>query len=313
MQNAAMSYSQHATKNTYTNATHFVQSYAKINLTLDVLGKRSDGYHELATIMQTIDLADTLCLTTTLDGSVQMICSQPELSNEHNLAVRAAQALRQRCSLQQGVIIELHKRVPVAAGLGGGSSNAATVLLALQQWWQLPLSSADMLNIAASLGSDVPFFLQGGLVFCEGRGERLTALEPHWPASMRWLLLLKPPTSVSTATVFRNLPPGDYTDGLHSRAIRTALSNQRQLPLENLHNGLERGVLELYPEVAQARTAMLQAGAPFVRLSGSGSTLFAPFSHLEDAMQTQARLRLQGYELYLTHAVDPRHGPIHFF
>jgi 4-diphosphocytidyl-2-C-methyl-D-erythritol kinase len=313
MQNAAMSYSQHATEKTYTNATQFVQSYAKINLTLDVLGKRSDGYHELATIMQTIDLADTLCLTTTSDGSVRMICSRPELSNEHNLAVQAVQALRQRCSLQQGVIVELHKRIPVAAGLGGGSSNAAAVLLALQQWWHLPLSSADMLNIAASLGSDVPFFLQGGMAFCEGRGERITALEPHWPASMRWLLLLKPPTSVSTATVFRRLSPDNYTDGSHSRAVRTALSKQSPLPLADLHNGLEQNVLQLYPEIAQARTAMLQAGAPFVRLSGSGSTLFAPFSHLEHAMQTQERLRLQGYELYLTHAINPRHEPIRFF
>lgn len=308
-----MSDSQHATKKKYTNATHFVQSYAKINLTLDVLGKRSDGYHELATIMQTIDLADTLCLTTTPDGSVRMVCSQPGLSNEHNLAVRAAQAIRQRCALQQGVVIELHKRIPVAAGLGGGSSNAATVLLALQQWWQLPLSSEDMLNIAASLGSDVPFFLQGGLALCEGRGERIIALEPHWPASMRWLLLLKPPISVSTATAFRNLPVSDYTDGSYSRAVRVALNNKRQLPLEDLHNGLERGVLELYPEVAQARTAMLQAGASFVRLSGSGSTLFAPFANLEDALQVQERLRIQGYELYLTHAIDPRHGHIHFY
>lgn len=306
-----MSYSQHATNNM--NTTHFVQSYAKINLTLDVLGKRSDGYHELATIMQTIDLADTLCLTTTPDGSVRMICSQLELSNEHNLAVRAAQAIRQRCSLKQGVIIELHKRIPVAAGLGGGSSNAAAVLLALQQWWQLPLSPEDMLNIAASLGSDVPFFLQGGLALCEGRGEHITALEPCWPAAMRWLLLLKPPTSVSTATVFRNLPASDYTDGIHSRAVCAALNNQRQLPLEDLHNGLERGVLELYPEVAQARIAMLQTGAPLVRLSGSGSTLFAPFSNLEDAIRVQQTLRIQGYELYLTHAIDPRHGHIHFF
>jgi 4-diphosphocytidyl-2-C-methyl-D-erythritol kinase len=312
MQNAAMSYSQHAT-NRYTSATLFVQSYAKINLTLDVLGKRSDGYHELATIMQTIDLADTLCFTATSDGNVRMICSQPELSNEHNLAVRAVQAIRQRCSLKQGVIIELYKHIPVAAGLGGGSSNAAAVLLALQQWWQLPLSPDDMLDIAASLGSDVPFFLQGGLALCEGRGERITTLESHWPASMRWLLLLKPPISVSTATVFRNLPVSDYTNGLHSRAVCTALSNQHQLPLEDLHNGLERGVLELYPEVAHARNAMLQAGAPFVRLSGSGSTLFAPFPNLQDAMRTQQRLQAQGYELYLTRAINPRHGNILFF
>ncbi len=291
----------------------FIQSYAKINLTLDVLGKRLDGYHELATVMQTIDLVDTLCLTATSDGRVSIICSQPELSNEDNLAVRAAQAIRQRCSLKQGVAIELYKRIPVAAGLGGGSSNAAAILLALQQWWQLPLSSDEMLDIATSLGSDVPFFLYGGLALCKGRGERVTLLEPYWPAAMRWLLLLKPASSVSTAMVFRNLPASDYTNGQHSQAVYKALHNKLQPAQEDLHNGLERSVLALYPEVAQAREALLRAGAPFVRLSGSGSTLFAPFSDLADAIQVQHRLHEQGYEVYLTRAINTNRETIQLF
>jgi 4-diphosphocytidyl-2-C-methyl-D-erythritol kinase len=202
-------------------------------------------------------------------------------------------------------MIELHKHVPVAAGLGGGSSNAAAVLLALQHWWQLPLSSLDLLDLAASLGSDVPFFLTGGLALCEGRGERVTPLPPHWPSTMRWLLLLKPSIGVSTATVFRNLSSSDYTDGSHSQAIGSALSAKKELPLQDLHNGLQRGVLQRYPEVAQAREDMLRAGASYVQLSGSGPTLFAMFSHLDLAAHVQQRLHEQGYEVFLTRAIGP--------
>ena len=183
MQNARMSHAQEAR---ISGNVCFVRAYAKINLTLDILGRGADGYHELATVMQTVDLYDTLCLTATNDDSVSLICTTPELSNDENLAVRAAQLVRQRFALRQGIGIELYKRIPIAAGLGGGSSDAAAVLLALQQWWQLPLSSSDLLNMAAALGSDVPFFLTGGLALCEGRGERVTTLAPYWPPSMRW-------------------------------------------------------------------------------------------------------------------------------
>ncbi|HEV2656272.1 MAG TPA: 4-(cytidine 5'-diphospho)-2-C-methyl-D-erythritol kinase, partial [Ktedonobacteraceae bacterium] len=205
--------------------------------------------------------------------------------------------------LAQGVDIELDKRIPVAAGLGGGSSNAAAVLLALQQWWQL--TPADLHAIAATLGSDVPFFLTGGLALCEGRGERVTPLAPHWPRAMRWLLLLKPTIGVSTAAVFRSLPTSDYTDGSHSRAVSAALQGGGEIHPEDLHNGLERGVLERYPEVAQARADFLQAGASFVRLSGSGPTLFAPFSALADATRVRQHLQALGYETYLTRAISP--------
>ncbi len=307
--NARMSHAQRA--QTSSNGC-FVRAYAKINLTLDVLGRRSDGYHALATVMQTIDLHDTICLTATDDNEVQVICTQPELNNDENLAARAAQAVRQCLALTQGVRIELHKRIPMAAGLGGGSSNAAAVLLALQQWWRLPLSPADLLSVAASLGSDVPFFLTGGLALCEGRGERVTPLAPYWPTSMRWLLLLRPTISISTAAVFRDLPASDYTDGTHSRAVCTALRARRKPQPENLHNGLERSVLERYPAVAQAREALLQAGAPLVRLSGSGSTLFAPFSELACAIQVQHQLQAQGYEVDLSRAIYPDAGVCFF-
>jgi len=310
MHNARMSYAQQIH---ISSCVCFVQAYAKINLTLDVLGRRTDSYHELATVMQTIDLHDTICLTATDDNRVQVICTTPQLSNDENLAARAAHLVRQRLASTQGVKIELYKRIPVAAGLGGGSSDAAAVLLALQQWWQLQLSPADLLNMATSLGSDVPFFLTGGLALCEGRGERVTPLARYWPLSMRWLLLLKPAISVPTAAVFRSLPASDYTDGMHSRAVSSALNAAGNPHADNLHNGLERSVLERYPQVAQARGDLLKAGAPLVRLSGSGPTLFAPFAELARALRVQQELQAQGYEVYLSRAIHPQPGNVCLF
>ena len=302
MHNARMSHAQRAQTS---SDICFVRAYAKINLTLDVLGRRDDGYHELMTVMQTIDLYDTICLTATNDNRVHMISTIPALSNDDNLAARAAQLVRQQLGLRRGIVIELHKCIPMTAGLGGGSSDAAAVLLALQQWWQLPLSPSDLLNLAATLGSDVPFFLSGGLALCEGRGERVTPLAPHWPSSMRWLLLLKPAISVSTAAVFRNLPTEDYTDGTYSRAVCQAFNANRTPRAEDLHNALERSVLEHFPEVALARHDMLQAGASLVRLSGSGPTFFAPFAELVRARRAQQLLHSKGYKVYLSRAINP--------
>jgi 4-diphosphocytidyl-2-C-methyl-D-erythritol kinase len=298
----------HAQQAQISSEACFVRAYAKINLTLDVLGQRSDGYHELATVMQTVDLHDTICLTATDDQRVQVICTTPALSNNDNLAARAVDKVRQYLGWRQGVRIELYKCIPTAAGLGGGSSDAAAVLLALRQWWQLPLSSTDLLSMAASLGSDVPFFLTGGLAFCEGRGERVTPLARYWPPSMRWLLLLKPAISLSTAAVFRDLPASDYTDGTHSKAVASALHANSDPQLEHLHNSLERGVLERYPAIAQARADLLSAGASVVRLSGSGPTFFAPFAELASAIQVQHRVQTMGYEVYLSRAAYPNSG-----
>ncbi|HXX78845.1 MAG TPA: 4-(cytidine 5'-diphospho)-2-C-methyl-D-erythritol kinase [Ktedonobacteraceae bacterium] len=310
MQNARMSHAQRAQTS---GDVCFVRAYAKINLTLDILSKRADGYHDLATVMQVVDLYDTLCISTTSDNQVQIVCSIPELNNADNLAARAVDLVRLRFGITQGVLIELHKHIPMAAGLGGGSSDAAAVLLALQRWWQLQLSSTDLLEMASSLGSDVPFFLTGGLALCEGRGERVTAISAHWPTTMRWLLLLKPAISVSTATVFRSLPASDYTNGTHSRAVCTALQAGQTPELEHLHNCFERSLLERYQEVALARETFLQAGAAFVRLSGTGPTLFAPFPDLNQALQVQKQLQAQGYEVYLSRAIHPNDGMVSVF
>lgn len=297
----------HAQPTQYTNVC-FSKAYAKINLTLDVLGKRADGYHELATIMQTVDLYDTLCLTEIAGERVLLHCNRPELNTMDNLAVRAALLIRQRAQSRRGVLIELHKRIPMAAGLGGGSSDAAAVLRALQQWWQLPLTAGDLLDMATTLGSDVPFFLSGGLALCEGRGERVTPLMPCWPAALRWLLVVKPAIALSTAAIFGSLPASDYSDGTHSQALRADCVEGRELSTQHLYNGLERGVLEHYSQVAQARCDLLEAGAELVQLSGSGPTLFAAFSTLPRACNTLRAMQAGGYEVYLTRAIYPTTG-----
>ena len=167
--------------------------------------------------------------------------------------------------------------------------------------------------MAASLGSDVPFFLTGGLALCEGRGERVTLLARYWPASMRWLLLLKPSISVSTAAVFRALPATDYTDGTHSKAVSAALNANSDPPLEHLHNGLERSVLERYPAVARAREDLFSTGAAVVRLSGSGPTLYAPFAELASALHAHHQMQAMGYEVYLSRATHPSPGDVCLF
>lgn len=306
MHNARMSYAQNAQN----PGVCFTRAYAKINLTLDVAGRRADGYHELATVMQTVDLYDTLCLTESADEQVHLHCDRPELSNAENLVVRAAQLVRERLAIKRGIVLELRKCIPMAAGLGGGSSDAAALLLALQKWWQLPLSGSDLLDMAAVLGSDVPFFLTGGTALCEGRGERVTPLTPRWPTTLRWFVLVKPAIAIATALVFGNLPASDYSDGARSRRVCAALVEGREPRSEDLHNDLERGVLERYPIVARARNDLLAAGAELVRLSGSGPTLYAPFASLARATHVQQDMQTRGYEAYLVRAIYPTAGDI---
>src|SRR4249920_2535745 len=166
-----------------------INSYAKINWTLDVLFKRDDGFHELRTIYQTVSLHDTLTLTET-DGPIEIVCKDPRVPcDDTNLAHKAVAVLREAAGGSRGARIEIEKRIPVAAGLGGGSSNAAATLLALIKLWQVEVDERALLRIAASLGSDVPFFLMGGTALGVGRGEEVYTIEQ---AECQHLLLVNP-------------------------------------------------------------------------------------------------------------------------
>ncbi len=280
-------------------ATVFAPAYAKINLTLAVLGRRADGYHRLASVMQTISLHDTLRLR--LASADRFDCDIAALATPDNLVTRAAEALRAEVGRPDlAAEIELHKAVPAQAGLGGGSSDAATTLVALNALWGLGLSLARLESLAARLGSDTPYLIHGGTARIEGRGE---VVEPLPDAEPLWLVLVKPPVDISTPTIFRALTPADYGDAADTEAVIAAIRAGRPLPFDQLTNTLERGVLRAYPEVLGVRELLLNVGASLVIMSGSGPSLFAPYRTLGEAASLAERARAHGLNPWLCHSV----------
>ncbi len=279
----------------------FVPAFAKINLTLDVLRKRDDGYHDLASVMQTVALCDTLALRPRSDDAIECLCDMPELQNDQNLALRAAYLMRATRQTLGGVTIELAKGIPVQAGLGGGSSDAAAVLVALNTLWRLGYDDRRLEQLAAALGSDAPFFIGGGTARIAGRGETVTPLPDAEPL---WILLAKPARGIATAAVFGALSSAEWSGGEDTEAVAAAIRAREPLPLERLSNALEPGVLRGFPEVAAARQPLLDAGAPIVRLSGSGPTLFAPFRRLAEASAVARQVSAGGLTLWLTRTIS---------
>ncbi len=245
---------------------------AKINLTLDVLGKRPDGYHQVEMVMQNISLADTIILEKT-PGVVSIFCSHPEVpENEDNLAYRAAMALKLVESYAGGVKIHIDKRIPVAAGLAGGSSNAAAVLIGLNRLWALGLSREHLMHIGSTLGSDVPFCILGGTALARGRGEEITPLKAVPELT---LVLVKPPFGVSTAQVYGNFRQEKVANRPDTRAMLQAIEAGDSAAIIRLGaNVLESVTLELHPQVAEIKDRLTQAGAKGVLMSGSGPTVF---------------------------------------
>ncbi|HEU5343219.1 MAG TPA: 4-(cytidine 5'-diphospho)-2-C-methyl-D-erythritol kinase [Ktedonobacterales bacterium] len=277
----------------------FAAAYAKINLTLAVLGRRDDGYHRLASVMQTISLCDTLRIA--VGGADRFDCDVAALAQPDNLVVRAASLLRAEVARPDlAAEIELHKEVPAQGGLGGGSSDAATALVTLNARWRLGLSLARLEALAARLGSDTPYLIHGGTARIEGRGE---IVEPLPDAEPLWLALVKPLVDVSTPAVFGALTPADYGDAADTEAVIAAIRAENPLPFERLTNTLERGVLRAYPEVANVKKALLDLGAPLVVMSGSGPSLFAPFRSLREAASLVERARGRQLNVWLCHSV----------
>ena len=255
---------------------------AKINWTLEVLGRRDDGYHELRTVLQTIDLADTVVvapapdLTLAVTGEGAASLGAPE----SNLAYRAAALLRERFRVRAGARIAIEKRVPVAAGLGGGSSDAAATLRGLARLWGLDLDAATLAALAAELGSDAPFFVYGGTALAEGRGERVTPL-PDAPS--RDIALSFPgrtngDAEGKTARLFAMLRPSDFADGAASAALAAALRAEETRDIPDLDaryvNTFERVADAAFPGLAARREALAVATGRAPRLAGAGPTLF---------------------------------------
>ena len=285
-----------------TNALTY-KAYAKINLSLEVLGKRLDGYHDLATVMQTVDLFDLIHISPAPD--LEFDCNDQQLVDENNLVWRAALQLFEKLPEQkrQGAHIILEKHIPVAGGLGGGSSDAATTLVALNDIWNMGLSKEDLVEEAASLGSDVPFFIYGGTMLAEGRGEELSQLPP---LKSSWVVLLNPGLEMpfdKTAQLYQALSRSDHTDGSITLQLVKNLQNGQRPSPSLLYNTFERAAYERFPQLDQFRVAMVEAGADYVRVSGSGPTLFTLLNDEDEANQIKDALHSQGLQAFAVQTV----------
>lgn len=245
---------------------------AKINLTLDVLHKRPDGFHEVEMIMTTVDLADRVWLRPSNDGHINIRVSERFVPNDRkNLAYQAADLLRRKYGIREGVEITLDKKIPVAAGLAGGSSDAAATLRGLNRLWNLQLSADELAELGAKIGSDVSFCVHGGTALAKGRGEKIQ----HLPAPPNcWVILAKPSISVSTADIYRNLDVNSIKHPDTAGMLEALHSGSYNKMCASLGNVLEPVTMKLHPQVVVLKEKMEQFGADAVLMSGSGPTVF---------------------------------------
>ena len=251
-----------------------VPSFAKTNWSLQVLGRRSDGYHELLTVLQSLDFSDTISFEIPRDKTVLEVEGRKLTSGPDNLVLIAASLLKKCTKVEEGVRIRLSKNIPIGAGLGGGSSNAALTLLALNQLWGCGLSRRELLELASELGSDVSFFMTGGTALAWGRGEQVAPL-PELSRELS-VLVYYPRFEVSAANSYSGLQ--DLPDKLTRPDLNTTIRRFHEvLEARNwsiLRNELEGPVFSRYPLLARKKRELIDAGCEFGMLSGSGSALF---------------------------------------
>lgn len=256
---------------------------AKLNLTLEVVRRRADGYHEIATVFQTIDLVDEIAMGRAQTLSLEI--DDAALDGPDNLVVRAAHALASRAGAEPAARIEVRKRIPVAAGLGGGSADAAAALRGLARLWAYRGALDDL---ARGLGADVPFLLRGGTALARGTGDALNRIQ----TPSLWMVGVTPHYRVphKTARAYGLLATGAHTSGRQTEEIARELAHGRTDALKDAPNAFETIADELFPGLPAFRAALLRAGARWTRLSGAGPTLFTGFDDAAEAQTIASRL-----------------------
>ena len=278
-----------------------LQTPAKINLTLDVVGKRDNGYHDVRMIMETVSLYDTININKT-KGGIIIKCNLPYVpTDERNIAYKAAKLFFEETGAEGGVFMNIRKRIPVAAGLAGGSTNGAAVLKGLNRLYGNPLTYAQLEEIAAKLGADVPYCINGRLALAEGVGEKLTRLAPM-PKTL--VLLAKPDVSLSTKWVYQNLQWDKVsahpdTDG----ALKALAEGDINALAGCMYNVLEEVSIKRYPQIQALKETMLEGGALNAMMSGSGPTVFGLYDDEEKAKVTMNELRKMCGFVYLGHTL----------
>lgn len=249
-------------------------SPAKLNLFLHIVGQRDNGYHELESIFQFLDYGDTIAIRKTTSAEIKLLTPIAGVNHDDNLIVKAAKLLQQTTSCQLGAEIKVTKRLPMGGGIGGGSSNAATVLLALNKLWKTNVSDVELSELGLSLGADVPIFVHGHAAFAQGVGEKLTAVNPK----EHWYLVVHPNVHISTAEVFT--APELTRD--------TPRLPKGEIDIESCHNDCQPTVINRYPEVANLLSWLIEY-APS-RMTGTGACIFSRFDTQQEALQLQEKL-----------------------
>jgi len=275
-----------------------LEAPAKINLTLEVLGKRNDGYHEIRSVIQTLSFCDSLQITP--GKEVEFKGNIPDWSSERSLVIKAVESLKKATGSVMGAKIKIKKRIPLISGLGGDSSDAAAILRGLNQFWELNVPPNKLRDMAQNLGSDVSFFLTGGTALMEGRGEIITSLPP---IPHHWIILIIPDVSRipgKTKRLYSMLQPVHFTDGKITDKLAADLKLKGEFNTSLLFNTFENVVFARGEELTNYRDHLLKIGAPNIHLAGSGPTLFTILDGKTQAEGLVKRLKDMQIEAYLT-------------
>lgn len=281
-----------------------LQARAKINLSLDVTGKRPDGYHDLRMIMQTVELHDTVSLEA-IDEGIEVLCDSPYVPcDSGNIAWKAANMLIEKYNIHTGIRIKIKKVIPVAAGMAGGSTNAAAVLKGINELFALNLTDETLMKHGRELGADVPYCIKGGTMLAEGIGDELTELGKFQKVP---LVILKPRIGVSTAWVYKNLELESISERPDTALlVKAVIENDVFTLAKNMKNVLETVTIPKYNVVAQAKRELIRLGAEGSMMSGSGPSVFGIFKTWEKAQLAYYKLKLQKYkwDCYLTNTIN---------
>ena len=278
-----------------------IKAYAKINISLDIVGKRQDGYHLLKMIMQTIDLYDLININI-IDSGIELSCDKHYIpTDEKNIAYMAAKLFIDTYNIKSGISITINKNIPVAAGLAGGSTDAAAVLKAMRDMFNIDASDEELMKLGLILGADVPYCILGGTALCEGIGEKITTLKSF---KDKILILVKPNFGVSTKEVYKNFDiekafKHPDTDGL----INAMANNDLEFVSKNMKNLLENVTIKKYNVLKNIKDSMIRCGALGSMMSGSGPTIFGFFDDMLKAQFCFESLKGKYDEVYITRTI----------
>ena len=277
------------------------KAYAKVNITLDVVGKREDGYHLLNMIMQNIDIYDVITIEK-IESGIEITCNKPYVpTDERNLAYKAAKLFKDTFNITSGVSINIKKNIPVAAGLAGGSTDCAAVLKIMNKLFQVNADNEKLMELGVKLGADVPYCINGGTALCEGIGEILTPLKPF---KNHIIVLVKPPFGVSTKDVYKNFDLGRVKNHPETDKVITYMNEDNLYEVaKNMKNLLENVTLKKHKVISSIKSEMESLGAIKAMMSGSGPTVFAFFDDMMKAQRCYDEMKKKYNDTFITRTV----------